>query len=152
VTETKPVGQVGRANGKTILVVEGDDLNRTFFVDVLEANGYAAVAERDAARVLELARERRPDLVMLGVRLAGTSGLEAARLLKADAEAGQIPIIAVTALASRQESERIVASGCDGYLVKPVAIANLVAAVRRHTGETVNPGKSGVGGVETRPT
>jgi two-component system cell cycle response regulator DivK len=117
---------------KTVLIVEDNELNRKLFVDVLEANGYATVAADNAADAMRLAREHRPDLILLDIQLPEISGLEVTKWLKADPELVAIPVIAVTALAMKGDEAMVRAGGCDDYISKPISVAGFIATMRRH--------------------
>jgi two-component system cell cycle response regulator DivK len=84
---------------------------------------------------LRLAREQRPDLILMDIQLPEVSGLEVTRWLKDDEELCDIPVIAVTAFAMKGDEERIRRGGCEAYISKPISIATFLDAVRRHLGE-----------------
>jgi len=116
---------------KTVLVVEDNDLNMKLFCDLLEAHGYTTIPTRDGRGVVELARERRPDLVLMDIQLPEVSGLDITRQLKNDPELNQIPVIAVTAFALKGDEERIRQGGCDAYIAKPISVARFIETVRQ---------------------
>ena len=82
----------------------------------------------------KLAGEHRPDLIIMDIQLPDVSGLEVIKWLKADDDLCAIPIIAVTALAMKDEEEKIRRSGCDGYVSKPISVQNFIGTVRRFLG------------------
>jgi two-component system cell cycle response regulator DivK len=84
---------------------------------------------------LRLAREQRPDLILMDIQLPEVSGLEVTKWLKDDEELADIPVIAVTAFAMKGDEERIRRGGCEAYISKPISIATFLDAVRRHLGE-----------------
>src|SRR5438067_11246057 len=88
-----------RRDAKRILIVEDNELNMKLLNDVLEAYGYAIIQAREGGAALSLARQHRPDLILMDIQLPDISGLEAVRQLKEDATTWAIPIIAVTAFA-----------------------------------------------------
>ncbi len=104
----------------TILVVEDNPANMTLATFLLESAGHTAIRATDAEAGLSLAREGRPDLILMDIQLPGIDGLTAISLLKSDAATRDIPVIALTALAMKGDEERIRASGCDGYIAKPM--------------------------------
>src|SRR5690606_32543285 len=85
------------AMGKTVLIVEDNELNMKLFQDLLEAHGYETIGTRNGVETLELARRHRPDLILMDIQLPEVSGLEVTKWLKEDAELKAIPVIAVTA-------------------------------------------------------
>ncbi len=116
---------------KTILIVEDNELNMKLFHDLLEAHNYDTLQTRDGNEALELAREHRPDLILMDIQLPGVSGLEVTRQIKADDELKSIPIIAVTAFAMKGDEDRIREGGCEAYIAKPIRIDELVATVQK---------------------
>ena len=119
---------------KTVLIVEDDYLNMMFYNDVLEAHGYGTLQATDGAPVLAMAREHKPDLILMDMQLPGASGMDITRSLKQDEQARNIPVVAVTAMAMRGDEAKIRAAGCDGYLSKPIGVAGFIETVRRHIG------------------
>lgn len=114
---------------KTILIVEDNQANMMFFIDLLEAKGYVTLQSADGEEVLELTRRNKPDLIMMDIQLPGLSGLDVTKMLKADAELKDIPVIAVTAFAMKGDEKRIRDAGCDGFVPKPVSIPVLLDAI-----------------------
>jgi two-component system cell cycle response regulator DivK len=117
---------------KLVLIVEDNDLNMKLFRDLIEAQGYRTVHTRDGMEVLPLARQHRPDLILMDIQLPEVSGLDITRFLKEDPELRSIPVIAVTAFAMKGDEEKIRAGGCEDYISKPIAVAPFVATIRRH--------------------
>ncbi|MGB7404330.1 MAG: response regulator [Pacificimonas sp.] len=117
---------------KTILVVEDNDLNMKLFCDILEAHGYDTMQTRDGRRVLNMVRERRPDLILMDIQLPEISGLEVTAQLKADQALADIPVIAVTAFAMKGDEERMRAGGCAAYIAKPISVTRFVDVIRQH--------------------
>ncbi|MSO85732.1 MAG: response regulator [Rhodospirillales bacterium] len=119
---------------KTVMIVEDNELNMKLFNDLLQSQGYNTVWSADGKDVLKLARQHRPDLILMDVQLPGVSGVELTRALKADAELKIIPIIAVTAFAMKGDEEKIREGGCDGYLSKPISIPVFLETVAKFIG------------------
>jgi len=113
-------------------VVEDNEKNMKLVRDLLEATGYRPLEATTGSVALELALEHRPDLVLMDIRLADIDGLEALSRLRADERTATIPVLAVTAQAMQGDRERFLAAGFDGYLSKPVNIADLLATVKRY--------------------
>ncbi len=116
---------------KTVLVVEDNDLNMKLFHDVLEAHGYNVLQAKDGMEGLRMAREERPDLILMDIQLPDVSGLEVTKWLKDDETLKSIPVIAITAFAMAGDKEKILEGGCDAYLVKPISIPNFLQTVER---------------------
>ncbi len=116
---------------KLVLIVEDNDLNMKLFRDLLEAHGYDTFHTRDGMNVIPMARERRPDLIIMDIQLPEVSGLEVTKWLKNDPDLKSIPVIAVTAFAMKGDEEKIRAGGCEDYLSKPIAVNQFLATVKR---------------------
>jgi two-component system, cell cycle response regulator DivK len=114
------------------MIVEDNELNMKLFHDLLEAYGYRTIGTRNGFEVLDLARKRRPDLILMDVQLPEVSGLEVTKWLKEDPELQAIPVVAVTAM--KGDEERIRAGGCEAYLSKPISVAKFIETIRRFLG------------------
>jgi len=117
----------------TVLVVEDNEKNLKLVRDVLEASGYRTLAATSGEEAVETAWTHVPALVLMDVRLPGIDGVEALARLRGDERTASIPVLAVTAQAMHGDRARFLAAGFDGYLSKPLDIAELVAAVARYT-------------------
>ena len=114
-----------------ILIVEDNDKNLKLVRDVLQVKGYATLEAGTAEDGMRLARERRPDLILMDIHLPGMSGLEALKLLRADAATAAMPVIAVTASVMQQDRKQITEAGFDAYVGKPINIKEFLDAVHR---------------------
>ena len=92
---------------KTVMIVEDNELNMKLFHDLLESRGYHTVQTRNGLEALDLAREHRPDLILMDIQLPEVSGLVVTKWLKEDDDLAHIPVIAVTAFAMKGDEERI---------------------------------------------
>ena len=119
---------------KTILIVEDNDLNMKLFHDLLEAHGYNTLQTKDGIEALKLARQHRPDLILMDIQLPEISGLEVTKWIKEDDELKSIPIIAVTAFAMKGDEERILQGGCEGYISKPISVPHFLETIARYIG------------------
>src|SRR2546426_1067734 len=99
------------------------------FSAMIASQGYDVLEAQDAPGGIEIAHRQHPDLIIMDVQLPGMSGLEATEHLKADDDTRDIPIIATTAYAMRGDEEKIRASGCDGYMAKPIAVSEFLALI-----------------------
>ena len=127
-------GRKYRQMGKTVLIVEDNELNMKLFHDLLEAHGYQTVGTRNGIEALDLARKHRPDLILMDIQLPEVSGLEVTKWLKDDAELKSIPVVAVTAFAMKGDEERIREGGCEAYLSKPISVAKFIETIRHFLG------------------
>ena len=119
-------------NGKTVLVVEDNDLNMKLFHDLLEAHGYNILQTKDGMEALRMAREHRPDLILMDIQLPEVSGLEVTKWIKEDDELKSIPVVAVTAFAMKGDEEKIREGGCEAYISKPISVANFLETVEKY--------------------
>jgi two-component system, cell cycle response regulator DivK len=119
------------AQPKTILVVEDNELNMKLFHDLLEAHGYNILQTRDGMEALKLARQHRPDLILMDIQLPEVSGLEVTKWIKEDDALKAIPIIAVTAFAMKGDEEKIREGGCEAYIAKPISVTNFLKTVQQ---------------------
>jgi len=120
---------------KTVLIVEDNELNMKLFHDLLEAHGIDTLQTRTGLEALDLAREHRPDLILMDIQLPEVSGLEVTKWIKEDDELCSIPVIAVTAFAMKGDEERIRQGGCEAYISKPISVAKFLETVRSYLGD-----------------
>jgi len=118
-------------SAKTVLVVEDNELNMKLFHDLLEAHGYNILQTKDGMDALRIAREHKPDLILMDIQLPEVSGLEVTKWLKEDEDLKSIPVIAVTAFAMKGDEEKIRDGGCEAYIAKPISVTNFLETVRK---------------------
>lgn len=121
---------------KTVLIVEDNELNMKLFNDLLEAHGYATVKTREGTRVLEIAREHKPDLILMDIQLPEVSGLDLIRWLKEAQDLKSIPVIAITAFAMKGDEGRIRETGCEDYISKPISVLGFIDTIKKHLEKT----------------
>ena len=120
-----------RASEKTILIVEDNELNMKLFHDLIQAHGYNILQTKDGMEALKLARQHKPDLILMDIQLPEVSGLEVTKWIKEDDNLKSIPIIAVTAFAMKGDEEKIRDGGCEAYIAKPISVASFMRTVER---------------------
>lgn len=120
---------------KTVMIVEDNELNMKLFRDLIEAHGYRTVQTRSGLTATDLARETRPDLILMDIQLPEISGLDVTRQLKADPELRSIPVIAVTAFAMKGDEERIRQGGCEAYISKPISVVRFIETIKSFLGD-----------------
>lgn len=116
---------------KTVLIVEDNELNMKLFHDLLEAHGYNILQARDGMEALKIARDKRPDLILMDIQLPEVSGLEVTKWIKEDDRLKAIPVIAVTAFAMKGDEEKIREGGCEAYIAKPISVQNFLETVQK---------------------
>jgi two-component system cell cycle response regulator DivK len=122
---------------KSVLVVEDNDLNMKLFHDVLEAGGYNVLQATDGMEGWRMAREHRPDLILMDIQLPEVSGLEVTKWLKDDETLKSIPVIAITAFAMTGDKVKILEGGCDAYISKPISIPDFLQTIDRFANRVV---------------
>ncbi len=119
-----------RLDEHLILVVEDNERNRKLVRDVLDYAGFHVIEAPNAEDGVALVEERSPDLVLMDLQLPGMDGIEALQLLRARPSTRSIPVVAVTAQAMKDDRERVLRAGFDGYLEKPISVRDLPDQVR----------------------
>ena len=119
---------------KKVLIVEDNELNMKLFRDLLEAQDYEVLETREGLQALTIARQHKPDLILMDIQLPEISGLEVTKWLKEDEELARIPVIAVTAFAMKGDEERIREGGCEAYLSKPISVMQFLDTIRTYLG------------------
>lgn len=114
-------------------------MNSKVLCHILNMAGYATIAAEDGATAVQATREHRPTLVLMDIQMPGMNGLEATRLIRTDAEVGNIPIIAVTALTMPGDRERSFAAGVNQYVSKPMDMQQLLKMIA----DMLNPAPAG---------
>jgi two-component system cell cycle response regulator DivK len=120
--------------GKTVLIVEDNELNMKLFHDLLDAHGYGTLQTRNGIDAIALARQHKPDLIVMDIQLPEVSGLDVTKWLKEDDNLRHIPIVAVTAFAMKGDEERIREGGCEAYLSKPISVSLFLDTIRQFIG------------------
>ena len=121
--------------GVAVLVVEDNEKNLKLARDVLEHAGFTVHVASTGELGVALARSVRPDVILMDLQLPGIDGLEALALLRRDPSTAPIPVVALTAFAMRQDRERTLAAGFDGYLQKPISVRSFPDQVRTYVRE-----------------
>lgn len=114
---------------KTVLIVEDNELNMKLFNDLLEAHGYRVLQTREGLSALDIAREHKPDLILMDIQLPEVSGIEVTKWLKEDDDLRSIPVVAVTAFAMKGDEQKIREGGCEAYISKPISVASFLTTI-----------------------
>ncbi len=116
---------------KKILIVEDNELNLKLFHDLLVAHGFMVVFTKEGDEAYALACQQKPDLILMDIQLHGISGLDIIHRMKHDPSIAHVPVIAVTAFAMREDEERIMRSGCQAYISKPISIVPFLETIQK---------------------
>ena len=114
-----------------ILIIEDNPVNLTLVRDLLTFKGYQTLEAPTAEEGIRLAREKQPALVLMDFQLPGMNGVEAFKILRADAATSLIPVIAVTASAMPEDRQKMLAAGFDGVQTKPIHVLNFLDTVEK---------------------
>lgn len=112
-----------------ILIVEDNPTNLKLASLLLHRVGHEVLTAIDAEDGMELALTEHPDLILMDIQLPGMDGLTATRKLKQNPASAAIPIIALTALAMKDDQAKALNAGCDAYIAKPLRYQELYAAI-----------------------
>lgn len=105
---------------KKILVVDDNKHTRLLFEDILIFYGYEVVDAGDGAEGIKMAKEHKPDLILMDLQMPVMDGIAAIKILKNDPETKDIKVAALTAFAMQEDKERVMDAGFDGYISKPI--------------------------------
>ncbi len=115
----------------TILVIEDNDLNMKLLRSLLSIGKYQVLEAVDAETGIQLAKEQRPDLILMDIQLPGMDGLSATRIIKSDPDLNEIPVVALTSFAMEGDEEKALKAGCDGYITKPIDTRTFLKTLTR---------------------
>jgi two-component system alkaline phosphatase synthesis response regulator PhoP len=114
---------------REILVVEDNPQTVKLIKFILEKNDYSAVTAKDGEKGLQMAKEKKPDLIILDLMLPGMDGYRVCETLKADADTKEIPIIVLTALDTGADFEKALEKKADWYITKPFEPQHLLRRI-----------------------
>ena len=112
-----------------ILIVEDNERNLKLVRDVLQVKGFSTIEAGTAEVGIELAIERKPDLILMDIQLPGMNGIDALKMLRGNPVTAAIPVVAVTASVMQQDRTLITEAGFDGYIGKPINIKEFLVSV-----------------------
>ncbi len=116
---------------KTILIVEDNDKNMKLVRDILGHKGYTTLEAVTGVDGVRLAVEHKPDLILMDIQLPDIDGIMALSRIRQDAALDAIPVLAVSASVMPEDQHKIVTSGFDAYLTKPISLKPFLATVER---------------------
>jgi two-component system, cell cycle response regulator DivK len=115
----------------TVLIVEDNEKNMKLARDVLQAKGYQTLEAITGEQGVKLAKEKKPDLVLMDIQLPGINGIEALRQIRGDATTRSIPVVALTASVTLTDRSSITAAGFDAFISKPISLNEFLDTVKR---------------------
>ena len=120
---------------KRVLVVEDNEDNMELITFILESNNYHTIRAETGYKGVDLALQERPDFILLDIQLPDIMGTEVLKIIRASEIGDSIPIIAVTSYAMAGDREKLLESGCDGYIEKPIDPLAVMIQIREVIGE-----------------
>ncbi len=105
---------------KAVLIIEDNHINMKLVRTLLQIGKYRIFEAVDAETGIEIAKEQRPDLILMDIQLPGIDGFEATSILKSSAETRDIPVVALTSYAMDGDKKKAQEAGCEGYICKPI--------------------------------
>ncbi|MEN6319043.1 MAG: response regulator [Syntrophaceae bacterium] len=117
---------------RKILIIEDNEQNLYLVKYILEKWGYETIAATDGQKGIDLADKVKPDLILLDIQLPVMDGYAVAMNLRLNSSLDSIPIIAVTSYAMPGDREKAIASGCNGYIEKPINPDTFISQIESH--------------------
>lgn len=126
-----------------VLIVEDDSDSQYIYRIFLDHHGFQVLSAGTSQEGVRLARESKPDVILMDVSIPGMDGWTTTRLLKREPDTSSIPVIVITAHAFPEDRERAREAGCDGFLSKPCELARIKEEILR----VLNDGGTGAADV-----
>ena len=126
----------------TVLIAEDNAVNRELLRELLEMRGYTVVEACNGDEALHMIEQARPDILLLDLGMPVLDGPAVVRRIRENPRLAKLPVLAVTAYAMQGDREKIVSSGFDGYLSKPINSSLLMQELERllpNTSATKSP-------------
>jgi CheY-like chemotaxis protein len=114
-----------------VLVAEDSAVNRELLRELLEARGYIVSEACDGQEALQMIEQGQPELLLLDIGMPILDGFAVIRRIRENPRLAPLPVVAVTAYAMQGDREKILNSGFDGYLSKPLNPSSLTAELDR---------------------
>lgn len=122
---------------KTILVIEDNELNMKLVRSLLKMGKYDVLEALDAETGIKLLHEKKPDLILMDIQLPGMDGLTATKIIKADPDMKDIPVVAFTSFAMDGDEKKAFKAGCVGYITKPLDTQNFLKTLKKFLSEII---------------
>lgn len=126
----------------TVLIAEDNAINRELLREILEARGCTVLEACDGQEALAMIEQSHPDMVLMDVGMPILDGFAAVHKIRQNPRRASLRVVACTAYAMQGDREKILSSGFDGYLSKPVNAQALAEELRRLTGSVSNPAQT----------
>lgn len=116
---------------KRILIGEDNEKNMKLFRSLLNSQGYKTIEARDGEEGVRLAKDQKPDLILMDIQMPVMDGVTATKILKENPETKDIPVIALTSYAMKGDRERFLSEGFVEYISKPIKVDEFLEVIRR---------------------
>ncbi|MGA7382682.1 MAG: response regulator [Terriglobales bacterium] len=126
-----------------ILIAEDNPVNRELLRELLESRGYSVTEASNGQEALRSIEQSRPDVLLLDLNMPVLDGFGAVRKIRENPSLASLPVVAVTAYAMQGDREKVLTSGFDGYLSKPIQSRLLFEELDRFLGKTANHAAAG---------
>lgn len=117
-----------------ILVIEDEETVRENILELLDAEGFEAIAAENGRIGLNLAQQHRPDLILCDIRMPELDGYGVLSALRSEPETAGIPFLFLTAKAAKTDVNLGMELGASNYITKPFTLVELLTAIETHTG------------------
>ena len=121
-----------------ILIAEDNPVNRELLRELLESRGYSVTEASNGQEALGSIEESRPDILLLDLDMPVLDGFATVRRIRENPSRASLPVLAVTAYAMQGDREKVLTSGFDGYLSKPIQSRLLFEELDRFLGKPSN--------------
>jgi CheY-like chemotaxis protein len=115
--------------GKVVLIVEDDPKSLTLTRDLLQISGYITIAATNGEQGVELAKKKKPDLILMDIMMPKMDGYTACHAIKADETTKKIPVLMLTAVGHELNKQLAKQTGADGYITKPFGRQELMDTI-----------------------
>ena len=126
-----------------ILIAEDNPVNRELLRELLESRGYSVTEASNGQEALRSIEQSRPDILLLDLDMPVLDGFGAVRKIRENPSLASLPVVAVTAYAMQGDREKVLTSGFDGYLSKPIQSRLLFEELDRFLGKTAKHAAAG---------
>jgi two-component system cell cycle response regulator DivK len=114
-----------------ILIVEDNEKNMKLVRDILQHHGHTTIEAATGRQGIKLALEGRPDLVLMDIQLPDIDGITALREIRKESALDAVPVLAVSASVMPDEQQKVVTSGFDAFISKPINLKQFLETVQR---------------------
>lgn len=117
-----------------VLVVEDTPLNMELVCEILNSHGFITEGAVDGVEAIKKVEKEVFDLIIMDIALPGMDGVEVTKIIKNKPNYKFVPVIALTAYAMKGDRERFIKAGFDGYVPKPIDVAEFIKVIEKYKG------------------